>query len=451
MEKGKVEILDTTMRDGNYIVNFQFTARDTAWMCKRLEEAGISYIEVGHGLGLGASKKYGKAAASDEEYISAARGSIKKARFGMFAIPGVAREDDIAMAADLGMDFVRIGSNANEVNKMEPLVKKARKMKLFVCTNFMKSYVLSPEEFAKIGIMAESFGSQLNYIVDSAGGMLPEDIERYFAALKENTKTPIGFHGHDNTRMATMNSLTAAAMGASLIDATLFGVGRGSGNAATELIVSILKKRRPDIIREEIDEYMLIKLAENEAAPLLYNRHQESLSMSLGLAQVHSSFLDKITQRAQSEGVDPHRLIEAVGKISKVDVNEQILHEALAMVGKDGFSYDPDSEGILAMPDASDAETAVKNAENLAEKLGTPCKIWIITDDITVPRVRIKRTPKAIEVIAHGDPRKILKSVERPLSEIYIAEETIERYSVQADSYKGKIHISREVPGWIDV
>ena len=51
-----VELLDTTLRDGSYIIDFQFTAEDTALIASALESAGIRVIEVGHGLGLGAAR-----------------------------------------------------------------------------------------------------------------------------------------------------------------------------------------------------------------------------------------------------------------------------------------------------------------------------------------------------------------------------------------------------------
>ena len=67
MKLRKLEILDTTLRDGSYVIDFQFTARDTALIASVLEAAGIGLIEVGHGLGLGASREgRGEQAASDE-------------------------------------------------------------------------------------------------------------------------------------------------------------------------------------------------------------------------------------------------------------------------------------------------------------------------------------------------------------------------------------------------
>ena len=60
MKKNKINILDCTLRDGSYQNNFQFTKKDNFKISKFLSDAGINFIEIGHGLGLGAyrNKKY---------------------------------------------------------------------------------------------------------------------------------------------------------------------------------------------------------------------------------------------------------------------------------------------------------------------------------------------------------------------------------------------------------
>ena len=53
----KIEILDCTLRDGSYVLDFNFSLLDTYLITKVLFESGVNYVEIGHGLGLGASKK----------------------------------------------------------------------------------------------------------------------------------------------------------------------------------------------------------------------------------------------------------------------------------------------------------------------------------------------------------------------------------------------------------
>lgn len=413
-----VNILETTLRDGNYLVNFQFTAADTAWLCERFEECGMEYVEIGHGLGMGASDVYKTAAATDAEYIEAARGALKNAKFGMFAIPGVATLDHLTMAADLGMDFIRIGANVDRVDSMEEYILKARDVGLFVFTNFMKSYCMPPEEFSKVGARAQEFGSQMNYIVDSAGGMLPEDIRNYFQALCAETKIPTGFHGHDNTRMAVANSLVAAESGAILLDTTLFGIGRGSGNAATELMAALLKQRFG--LLPHIDERRLIQLAECQAAPLLHHRHSESISMSLGLAQVHSMHLNDIVEYAEKEGIDHHDLIAHVGRIDRLNVDDDILSKAAENAKSEGPLSPMAAGGIFAIQASDTPEEVVLNAENLAEKIGVSCRICVIEAE-GLSTADIVQHPTSVDVILKGDPREAVCAAKPNITTVYVA------------------------------
>jgi 4-hydroxy-2-oxovalerate aldolase len=443
-----VNILETTLRDGSYLVDFRFTATDTAWMARELEACGIDFIEIGHGLGLGASKVYAPAAASDEEYIKAARDALTRAKFGMFAIPGVATLDDLAMAADLGMDFVRVGANVDRVKEMEAFVAEGRKRGLFVCTNFMKSYCMPAKEFGDIGAAAEGFGSQMNYVVDSAGGMLPQDVRQYFEALGEKTTVPMGFHGHDNIRMAIANSLVAIECGAQYVDTTLFGIGRGSGNAATELIAAILKQRFAMLDR--VDTLRLIQLAEREAAPLMRNRHQETVSESLGLAQVHSMYLNAIVERAEAENIDPHELIAAVGRINRLTVTDEILTRAVAAVRAGAQAPRATSGGLLEIPlDGSPAAT-VAAAENVAEKINVPCHVWI-AGGMGETMIDAVKTPVAIELRVFGDPQAAVAAIDRPVSRVFIAPRAMPRWGRIAPANQAvPVEVATQDPPWLD-
>ncbi len=77
------KILDCTLRDGSYVIDFQFTAADTENIARELDEAGFPYIEVGHSVELGASEQ-GKniAAASDVEYMQAAMKAVNRGKRG---------------------------------------------------------------------------------------------------------------------------------------------------------------------------------------------------------------------------------------------------------------------------------------------------------------------------------------------------------------------------------
>jgi 4-hydroxy-2-oxovalerate aldolase len=414
MISSELDILETTLRDGNYVVDFQFTARDTGWLAGKLEACGMNFIEIGHGLGIGASQVYAAAAASDAEYIVAAKAAVNRAKIGMFAIPDVAKIDDISAAADLGLDFLRVGADLDRIDSMMPFVEHARKLDLFVCTNFMKSYTLPAEEFAQNCLRAEQFGTQMNYLVDSAGGMLPHEVRHYFEAVSEATSVPFGFHGHDNIRLAIANALVAIDCGAKLVDSTLFGVGRGSGNTATEIIVALAKREYG--IWDEKDELELIHLAESEAAPLLHHRHQETISGSLGLAKVHSMYVGGILEWARAHQLDPHELIARVGEIDQTRVDEEILKNA-SLKTRAGKGEPVGSEGLLSMPRTTGVPDRVGAAENLAAKRGVTCTLWLLGGDGKT-EAEVVDGIDGVAVRVSGNPRPAIEAASRPASRI---------------------------------
>ena len=123
------DILEVTLRDGSYLVDFQFTAEDTAIIASALEGIGFRWIEIGHGLGLNASRAgKGIAAATDEEYLEAAAQALKRAKWGMFFIPGIGREEDLRLAARYGMSFLRVGTNVTEAAQAEPYIALAKEL-----------------------------------------------------------------------------------------------------------------------------------------------------------------------------------------------------------------------------------------------------------------------------------------------------------------------------------
>lgn len=323
-----VEILECTLRDGSYIIDYQFTAKDTAIIASALQDVGFTYIEIGHGLGLNASSCKGKAAETDETYLKTAQEVLTKSKYGMFFIPGIGRKEDLDMAARYEMDFVRVGTNVTQADEAEEYIKHAKDLGMIVSSNLMKSYVLPPEDFAEKAKTVEEFGCDIIFLVDSSGGMLPHDIRRYIGAMKaREIHAQIGFHGHNNFSMAVANALEAIENGATIVDSTLKGLGRSAGNAQTEILVTILKKMGYNI---DIDEFRVMDLAENLITPFM-GRYGgiDSIAITSGYAEFHSSFLGTILKFSKKYSVDPRRLIMEVCKRDKSDLPEE-LAERLA-------------------------------------------------------------------------------------------------------------------------
>ena len=110
-----ISILDCTHRDGGYLNNFSFSSKQTYTLAAYLSSCNIPFIEVGHGLGLGASSaKYGYARETDQQYIVDAGAGAPSSSIGAFAIPSIATIDDLKSCIDCGMKFIRIGCSPND-------------------------------------------------------------------------------------------------------------------------------------------------------------------------------------------------------------------------------------------------------------------------------------------------------------------------------------------------
>lgn len=330
-----LRLLDTTLRDGSYIVDFQFTTADTAIIGGALDANGVPLIEVGHGIGIGAYRDARhRAAATDEEYAAAAAVAIRRAQWGMFCIPGIATLDDLDRVADLGMSFVRVGTEVTQTSTAIPFLERARARGLFVFANFMKTYALAADDVAQRARVLQDAGAQVACVVDSAGGMLPEDVARYVSTLREHLTIEVGFHGHDNLGLAVANTLTAVDSGATIIDTSLRGMGRSAGNACTERTLFALLRRGIDV---GIDPVALLTVAEQRIDPLLERAARDtSIGIVSGYAQFHSSFQPLVDDVAQSRGVDRCDLVIAVTAADKVHASRPLVESAAAELAAAG-------------------------------------------------------------------------------------------------------------------
>ncbi|GAU80040.1 4-hydroxy-2-oxovalerate aldolase [Fusibacter sp. 3D3] len=318
-------ILDTTLRDGSYSNFFQFSISDVVKIVTGLKKAGIGYIEIGHGVGLGASEKgYGKSLHTDEEYISETKKNIDGAKFGAFCIPGIAELDALRMAADYEMDFVRIGTDVTKIKSSEPFIKLAKKKNMFVSANFMKSYALDAEQFAMKVLESESYGADLVYLVDSSGGMIPSDIEKYYNEVRKKTSIPLGFHGHNNLGMAIANSIYAYELGFEFIDTSLQGLGRSSGNAPTELLIALLMKKY-DV--RKYDMFKLLEIGAEYVRSFIKINGYRALDIISGYSDFHTSYMPFIHDICSETNVNPLELIMKYSEIDKVNMDLERLRQ----------------------------------------------------------------------------------------------------------------------------
>lgn len=328
----KIEILECTLRDASYPISYQFTAEDTAIIAVGLHHAGFSRIEIGHGLGLGASgKKHGFAAASDEEYIAAASSVLPAGVFGLFAIPGIAQLKDIDLIAKYKGGFVRIGTDVTDTTIAETFIKRGKDLGLEVSSNLMKTYSASVSEVVERSLQLQEWGADIVAVVDSAGGMLPESVDDYVSSMVKHGIKKVGYHGHNNLQLAVANTLIAVKAGACIVDSTLRGLGRSTGNAQTEALVMALERLG---YQTGIDIYQTMDISERIIAPLARGRGSDGIELASGYSLFHSGFLPLIEKIAKDKNVDVRKLIIAVGDGNGKPINENSVAEIAAVLAQ---------------------------------------------------------------------------------------------------------------------
>lgn len=337
-----VDILECTLRDASYPISYQFTAEDTAIIATGLYQAGFRRIEIGHGLGLGASgKKYGFAAATDEEYIAAASSVLPSGIFGLFAIPGIADLDSLDLIAKYKGGFVRVGTEVLDTGSAESFIKMGKDLGLEVSANLMKTYTASISDVVERSLQLQEWGADIIAVVDSAGGMMPESVRSYISSLSRAGIKKIGYHGHNNLQLAVANTLIAIEAGATIVDSTLRGLGRSSGNAQTEALVMCMERLG---YKTGIDIFEAMDISDKIIAPLARGRGSDSIEIASGYSMFHSGYMPLIESNSKLHGVDIRKLIMSVGDGNGETINEEFVSKIAKSLSEEAEkSARPDS------------------------------------------------------------------------------------------------------------
>lgn len=318
-ERKKVSLLDVTLRDGSYAIDYQYTAEQAARIVSALHEAGIDYIELGHGCGIGAGENLGyKAAASDGEYVRAARQAAPGARIGVIAgAPPTTLPKDIDSVIDT-VDFIRFAANCDNPRVVESNILHARNRRpdLLIFFQMMRSNRLSPDRLLESAHYVQSLGVKTVYIVDTAGHFIPEEISAVVSLLTGELSLNVGFHGHNNLGLAVANTLAAIDAGATFVDASLKGMGRGAGNAILESVVSILLRK--GIIRG-INFDLLVHAGRELIAPIMPPRKGiDHLDLFTADANIDLYPEKTFRQLADSVGLDFTQFIRMLAADSRL-------------------------------------------------------------------------------------------------------------------------------------
>ena len=263
----EVKILDVTIRDGSYAINYQYKPEQVAAVSAELDAAGIPLIEVSHGCGLGARENLKiPAAASDREYVEAAKKAVKKAKIGVIAGPEVLTKKQNIDEVAKQVDFIRFAANCDNVRVVESNLSYAKKLGIDCFFQMMRASRLENKKLLESAKTVEKMGASTVYLVDTAGHYLPAEVSKIISQMKEKLSISVGFHGHNNLGLAIANTIAAIEAGADSVDASLRGMGRAGGNAQLEAVVSLMKRMG---FAKNIHLDILLLAAEKYIAPIM--------------------------------------------------------------------------------------------------------------------------------------------------------------------------------------
>lgn len=325
----KIFLTDTTLRDGSHTVSHQFSPEDVYQVAKALDQAGIDFIEVGHGDGLtGSTINYGFSPYSDFDIIKAAAQAIEKARLTVLLIPGIGTVKDLEAAYKLGAKAVRVATHVTEADISMQHIKAAKEMGLYTIGFLMMSHMADVERIKEEALKMESYGAQAVYVTDSGGAMLPGDVQQKITALKDILKVPIGHHAHNNLGLAVSNSLTAIESGATFIDGSLSGLGAGAGNTSTEMLIAVFNKMG---LEHGAELYKAMDASERVLKPILEAKglkpNMNHDAMMIGYAGVYSSFMLHAKRAGERFGVDVRDILMELGRRRAVGGQEDWIIE----------------------------------------------------------------------------------------------------------------------------
>ena len=257
MNKEKLYIYDTTLRDGAQTQGVQFSAEEKHLIARALDELGVDYIEGGWPganptddeffqtppdskatfTAFGMTKRSGRSAENDD-VLSAVINA------GTSAVCLVGKTHDFQVKTALG---ISLEENIEAIAQSMKLLSEAGREALFDAEHFFDGFKSDPSYATECALQAYESGARWVVLCDTNGGALPHEVDEIVRQLIASglPGSHIGIHTHNDTENAVANSLTAVLAGARQIQGTLNGLGERCGNANLISLIPTLLLKKP--------------------------------------------------------------------------------------------------------------------------------------------------------------------------------------------------------------
>jgi len=366
----RIEIYDTTLRDGAQTEGISFSVEDKIRISEKLDELGIHYIEGGwpgsNPRDLEYFKKVKKLKLGTSRIVAFGSTHRPKHKVSDDAMFKSLLETDVQLITIFGKtwDFhvrealkISLQENLDIIYNSVAYLKKHVETVFFDAEHFFDGYKDNPKYALKCLMAAQNAGADCIIPCDTNGGSLPGDIQMIFDAIIKVIQTPLGIHAHNDSDCAVANSVVAVANGASQVQGTMNGLGERCGNANICSVIPNLqiKLGMHCISPEQLKRLRDVARFVNEIANTRHFKRQPFVGDS---AFAHKAGIHVSAIRKRPETYE-HIRPELVGNSQRVLISDlagksNILRKAEEF----GIHLDPDS------PQIQDIITALKNLEN---------------------------------------------------------------------------------------
>ncbi|WP_259320530.1 aldolase catalytic domain-containing protein [Bacteroides intestinalis] len=274
MEKN-VQVLDCTLRDGGYVNDWNFGHSVITGIYKRLEAAGMDFIEVGF-LDDRRDFDINRSIMPNTEAINKIFSSVKKGNAMPVAMIdyGTCSLESIGPCDSTFIDGIRVIFKKEKIAQALPFCKaiKDKGYKLFIQAISITSYTDSEmlDYVQKINeIKPYAFS-----IVDTYGLLDNKSMARYFYLIDHNLDPEIvmGYHEHNNFQLGFSNTIKFLEKDTTrtlVADSTVYGMGKSAGNCATELLAMHLN----DYYNANYNLSQLLEIVDNDLMPIYQRRY----------------------------------------------------------------------------------------------------------------------------------------------------------------------------------
>ncbi len=240
----KIDLFDTTLRDGSQGARISFSVEDKLRIAQKLDEFGMDYIEGGWPM----------SNPKDFQFFQRARKlQLRHARlvaFGSTARPGVPAEQDknlnqlieagtpaVSLFGKSWLLHVEKGLHVSPEENLELIYRSVAFLKghgrevIYDAEHFFDGFKDDPDYALTTLQAAAEGGADVLVLCDTNGGTLPAELAQIVRLVRNRFALPLGIHCHNDAEMAVANTVAAVQEGCTHVQGTVNGYGERCGNA----------------------------------------------------------------------------------------------------------------------------------------------------------------------------------------------------------------------------